>query len=497
MAAGFISRRSPFALMVVLVGCTPHGTATVSALARASDSWTEEAGSPLLQAVAEVVPVTVTPAAHTNVYTVAWDTPDPADSVLVFGEGDAFDHSVAGTSADGLHHEATLVGLAGGSTWQVQVASTGDGVYFTSDPIPLTPEAAPADLPALTVSTPASDDVSGLTLTVVLSYPDVLVALLDREGRYVWWQDVHNVGTLRALYDPTTQSVSYVSGNGTPDNALWRCPLDGVPEEVAALPATHHDVKLDPAGGWYVLAYDEREVEIDDGNSGNGNGDGNGDGNGNDDDENTVVGDRILHVSADGAEVTTVWSSWDEFPYEGLSMSGSEGTEYPHTNSFDVDPDTGNLLISLYLADTLAFVDPTTGLSEWTMGGTHSNWTLPSGTGFARQHSPHLFDDGAHLALFDNGSGSPDDAYAQAAIYDLDWDTRTATRSWMYDEGGVHSHVTMGSVSPVAGGSALVSWGSEASLTQVSASGEVELEITSPDTLGYSEHLSSVAGAIW
>jgi len=203
-------------------------------------------------------------------------------------------------------------------------------------------------------------------------------------------------------------------------------------------------------------------------------------------------------VSVDGSEVTSVWTSWDEFPYEGQGMSNGVVLEYPHTNSVTIDPDTGHVLLSLYLADALAMVDPDTGLAEWTMGGESSTWTMLDGEAFARQHSPVLLDGGARLALFDNGAGSEEDP-AEAAIYDLDWETRVATRSFHFDDGGIHAQVTTGSAVPVGdAGSMLVAWGSDATLTQVSASGDVEMELLwHGDLFGYTAHLADLAGATW
>jgi hypothetical protein len=193
-----------------------------------------------------------------------------------------------------------------------------------------------------------------------------------------------------------------------------------------------------------------------------------------------------------------VWSSWDEFPYAGESMSNGVIAEYPHTNSVTVDPDTGHVLLSLYLANALAMVDPATGEAEWTMGGERSDWTLPGDDGFAHQHSPVLLDGGGRLALFDNGAGSEADP-AEAAIYDLDWDARVATRSFRFDDSGIHRQITTGSAVPVGdAGSVLVAWGSDAMLTQVSEAGEVEWELLwDGDLFGYTAHVDDLSGASW
>ena len=427
--------------------------------------------------------VTVTPSVEQaegrTAYTVSWDTPEVSDTQLVYGEGDAFDQTASGTSADGLHHEVELLGLAGGVTWQARVDGVGEQATYTSDALELPPP-LPDDLPALDVKVPASADVSGYSVTVLVTYPGAVVVVLDSDGRYVFWQAVDSIAGFRAVYDAPSRSVYWLAEAGTDPSAnasaLWRCALDGQPELVAELPQTHHDLTVDPDGGWYVLAYDEREVE--------------GEG-----DDLVVRGDELLHISPDGQDIATVWDSWDQFPYAGESMEGSDRAEYPHTNSVIVDPDSGELVLSLYMTDTLVWVDPSTGRVDAEMGGDDSDWTFTDGEAFAHQHSPVLLDDDARLLIFDNGSGGNGDP-SEAAMYDLDWSARTAARSWSYDEGGAHRNVTAGSVVRVDdAGDMLVAWGSDAALTQVSAAGEVDWEAQWPGSLvGFTSHLASLDG---
>lgn len=411
----------------------------------------------------------MTQAEGRNAYTLAWDTTSEGTATVRYGEDGAFDHVAVGTSsADGHHHEVELAALAGGVEWEAMV----DDGHVESAPITLTPEAPPEDLPALDLEVAPDDTVTGFSLSLVFHHPEATVVLLDRQGRYLWWQTVTDPGTFRALYDDSTRSVVWLDRQGDDTAGLWRCALDGQPELLALVPVAHHDLTPAPDGGWYILGYDAREVE--------GHG--------------TIIGDQVFHVSADGAEVTSVWDSWDDFAYTGLAVNTDNGAEYPHTNSLAVDPATGDLLLSIYLEDTIAAVDPTTGDIVWKLGGADSDWSVDEG--FARQHSPYLLAGGDQLAIFDNGDGSEP---AEAAIYDLDWDTLTATRSWAWDDGGVHELVTMGSAVPVDdAGSMLVAWGSDAALSQVSAGGEVEWEAGwAGDSVGFTSHLETVAGATW
>lgn len=424
------------------------------------------------------VDTTVVQADGRNVYTVSWDTPEPGIAEVAYGELGALDHVAVGTSSeDGLHHQVVLAGLAGGVLWTAMVDALTAGVHHHSDPFDLSP-AAPEGLPALNVTTPPTDAVTGFALTVLEDDPNGFVAVLDRLGRYVWWQQVDQLGAFRALYDEGSRSVYWLA-NERAGSALWRSALDGQPETVVTLPRTHHDLTPDPDGGWYVLAYDERVVWIEG-------------------EDIEVVGDQLLHVSADGAAVTTVWTSWTEFPYTAEMVQGERAPEYPHTNSLSVDPETGLVLLSLYLADSVILMDPATGLAVWRMGGADSDWAVAEGGTFAHQHSPVLLDGGTRLVVFDNGSGERADP-AQASIYALDHAALTATRTWTYDQGGVHLNITTGSAIPVgAEGSVLVAWGSDAVITQVSVGGEVEWQVEHDgEKFGYTSHLADFVGSSW
>jgi hypothetical protein len=356
--------------------------------------------------------------------------------------------------------------------WQALV----DG-HEEDDPVVLEPDAPADPVPGLELLT-TGDDVEGFVLTLIFNNPRATVALLDRQGRMVWWQDVESASAFRALYDPASRSVTWLDLDVDGQSRLWRCALDGQPEQVATLPHSHHDFTTAPDGGWYVLAYDPREVDLEG-------------------EVQTIYGDEVVHVSADGSEVEQVWSSWDEFPFTETvtAMASFNGLEYPHTNSVVVDAATGDLVLSLYLLDALIAVDPASGSTRWQMGGEGSDWQVD--VPFAHQHSPLLVQDGGQLALFDNGSGDEADP-AEAALYTLDWERHTATRTWDYDEGGAHLDVTMGSAVPTAEDDLLVAWGSDAELTRVSPEGEVRWAMAwDGDSFGYTALVDDLAGASW
>lgn len=458
-------------LALTLLGCTSRGV-------HSADSVGESGGESGGEVVTETVDVAVTTVPGRTATTVSWDTPTEATSQVVYSEEGQPEHTLEGVSADGLHHEAKLLGLAGGVTWQVAVHSLGDGVEYTSEPVAVTTEVPPEDLPQLAITVPPTDAVTGFTVTLIVQNPDGVVAILDRQGRYVYWQAVANVSAFRALYDPDSAALLWLTMDGS-ISTLWRCALDGVPEVVVDdLPRSHHDLTAAPGGGWYVIAFDEREVTLEDGSAA------------------TVSGDQLLKIAPDGSDVHAVWSSWDEFPYAGVSMPGAGYPEFPHTNSVIVDPESGDVLLSLYLIDSLVLVDPATGLSRWQLGGDDSDWSIPEGETFSHQHSPAFFNGHDQVALFDNGEETDP---AEAAVYDLDWDHMSADRTWVTDDGGGHMNITTGSAVSVGdAGDVLVAWGSDAVLSQVTAAGEDDWRVEwDGDLFGFTARIDDLAGASW
>lgn len=407
-----------------------------------------------------------------NLYTLRWETPSAEATVVRYGEGGAFDHVAVGTSSeDGRRHEVVLAGLAAGLSWQVQVEGHED-----DPPVEIETEALPAELPALEL-VGGDEELEGFALSVVFDGPQTTIVLIDREGRIVWWQQVQSAAAaFRALYDPASRSVTWFDHGDDGSSRLWRCTLDGQPEQIASLPHAHHDLTAAPDGGWYVLAYEPREMPYEGGTE-------------------TVKGDEVVYVSADGSVIEQIWSSWDEFPFTGSGMWGTDGLEYPHTNSVVVDPATGDVVLSLYFADTVIAVDPEDGQTRWRMGGDASDWELDEP--FARQHSPFFVDGGARLALFDNGFGDEEDP-AEATLYELDWATRSARRSWAFDDGGDHFGITMGSAVPTPTDDLLVAWGSDAELTRVTEAGQVRWKLLlDGDSFGYTTLVEDLAGASW
>jgi hypothetical protein len=146
----------------------------------------------------------------------------------------------------------------------------------------------------------------------------------------------------------------------------------------------------------------------------------------------------------DPATDELVWS-WHSQDVVGTALpvpSDPNDNDPYHANALQwIDDDTGHwLLISMRNQNTLMRVDRDTGAVDWRMGPAHGDFALvdangdalPASEWFYTEHAPELHGD--QLYLYDNGSGRPDGNFSRAVHYTIDWDARTITPVWSFDQ---------------------------------------------------------------
>jgi arylsulfotransferase ASST len=174
------------------------------------------------------------------------------------------------------------------------------------------------------------------------------------------------------------------------------------------------------------------------------------------------------------------------FPQAALNLAlpdGGVAADPFHCNSIDVDPTTGNLLVSARHMDSVFYIDKSTKTILWKMGGnafTKDGATfIPVSVSdqFYRQHDARLQPGwsactGGQITLFDDETMMP--GLARAVVYDVsfgpgdggtggdcgtagDGGTAQATVAWQY--AGTSSSVAMGSFRILDDGSRVVGWG--------------------------------------
>ncbi len=202
----------------------------------------------------------------------------------------------------------------------------------------------------------------------------------------------------------------------------------------------------------------------------------------------TILACDLLELAPDGAVVWS-WTATDHFDAVAdslvpvLTPAGPFGNSLVdpfHCNSIDVEPGTGNLLVSAREMNSIFYVEKSTGRVLWKMGGAQASKDgatyVSVADPFAEQHDARFQPDwsagcgggSGHISLFDDESYLPNPA--RAVVYDVvvggpdagtcggaGSATGTATVSWQRK--GATSSLAMGSFRILPDGSRVIGWG--------------------------------------
>jgi hypothetical protein len=207
-------------------------------------------------------------------------------------------------------------------------------------------------------------------------------------------------------------------------------------------------------------------------------------------DGGTLVGDcEIQEVDDKGG---LVWS-WDALAHVDVAkesvtqqvakVNGVDVVDVYHCNSVDVDS-SGNLLLSMRHTSAVYFIDKTTGMIGWKLGGTsyvgdggaHIAVVNDSQGTFSLQHDARFSTSG--LTMFDDHGGSV--GVARGVEYAIDLAAKTATPTFQFL--GIGPSLFEGSFRRQADGHSVVGWGHVAAdprtFTEVDAQGSDVFDVT-------------------
>jgi hypothetical protein len=223
----------------------------------------------------------------------------------------------------------------------------------------------------------------------------------------------------------------------------------------------------------------------------------------------SVLDFRVQEIDPDGA-VVFEWDAGDhrseligDLPDQRLENL-KDHLDYAHVNSVDVDPGDGNWIVGArYLSTVLKVARHETtwkgvtyapGAILWRLGGRLSDFEIVGDDraggwkGFAEQHNARSPEPG-RILVYDNASwpdigATGDSRYVE---YVLDEAAMTATKVGAYGIEGAGPTGILGSAERLSDGSTLIGWGSlvddfpdAPTFTEVSAAGEVLLEVALP-----------------
>jgi len=227
-----------------------------------------------------------------------------------------------------------------------------------------------------------------------------------------------------------------------------------------------HELKILPNGHALILAFDYRWMDLSKiipGGNSNAN----------------VEGYVVQEIDEDDSLIYQ-WNSFEHFLiqdaiHEDLTAAYVNPV---HTNAIEPDYD-GNILISSRNLSEITKINLQTGAIIWRLGGVRNQFKFVNDQGFSYQHDIRRLPNG-NITLFDNGNfNTPQES--RAVEYHLDEVNKICTRVWQYRHNPPIYALAMGSVQRLPNGNTLICWGSTSpSLTEVTPSGKITLEMTFP-----------------
>ncbi|GAA4416161.1 hypothetical protein GCM10023169_03190 [Georgenia halophila] len=183
---------------------------------------------------------------------------------------------------------------------------------------------------------------------------------------------------------------------------------------------------------------------------------------------------------------------WHSIGQVGLNESYLEMDDSPydyfHANSVEVDDD-GDLLISARHTCAAYSVDRETGILEWRLGGTDSDFAMGEDATFLKQHDVRRVADGA-ITLFDNGGtcGEQTREVSRGIALDVDEEAMTAElvrEVYHPDELFAQSQANYRELPGVG---AQLGWGNQPRWSLMDEDGEVMIDASLPDDLRLSSY---------
>ena len=382
---------------------------------------------------------------------VRWETAAAGVSWAVYG--DELRSPPTGASTE---HEVVVLGLPAGVPSELQVfTELADGTRLASEVMRVQPAPPPAEFPLVDV--PVADqpamNAAPFVLTTFLQPDGSHIALLDRQGRPVWWVK-SKPGMLAAAATPSRdgKSVLYAEWDVQQVQDLGqivRQPLDGSEPTVTRAMNLHHDFVELPDGqfGWIGMAFEDFEV---------------------DGVMTHVVVDTIVEAPEASALETPdeVWRYSDhQTPYETCShfwdyAYGTLGRDWTHANSLTFDEAQGRYFVMSRHLDALHAVDRASGQAVWQLGGVHGEFDLHPEDAWSHGHYSDIWEDG--LLVFDNcghdaaAEGAP--CPSRLVEYALDESAGTVDVAWTYEEPNSVHVPAWGDARKLDNGNVLSSW---------------------------------------
>lgn len=403
---------------------------------------------------AEVSPHVVT------VVRVRWTTAQPTVGYVEFGETDGYRWRTPTEATPTTEHEALLLGLWPDATFHFRVVTEDDGTASADHTV--TTGTIPSVLPRVTVTGDATFDG---WVVMPIQGAEQGIAVLDTEGRYVWYWLVDPAGgpynLMAAFYAADKQGFAYgLAGSESAGNmdrgSIRRVPWWGEAEQIYALPYFDHDVTQLPDGTFAAVVFEPNDTY-------------------------GTNADTIVEVTADLTSHTQVWSAWEAYDPETFATDHLGAHNWTHANAIEYEPSTDSYYLNCKEWASLLKIDRPTGEVLWGMNGEANRFEYLDGTEpILLQHQFEVLD-GGDLLVFDNGEAAR--GYSQIVELDVDEAAMTVSQTWDYVRDPPLWVFAKGDVRRLANGNTLVVWSSAGEVQEVTTAGEVVWQLNTD--LGY------------
>jgi hypothetical protein len=335
------------------------------------------------------------------------------------------------------------------------------------------------DFPAVTVTT--HPDAGAPTPGLYLVNSATFMSIFDTNGTPIWYER----GNLQNLDAPAYNTLSFIVDSTAPFGQSLAAQFviysldSGNKQTFTAVngPTDGHEFQPLPSGNRLLFTYPIRAGVDLTGLGTHGPGE-------------TIADCMIQEVDPlEGLEWS--WLATDHLDPvkesvepQTFTINGMPVVDLFHCNSIDVDS-SGNLLVSMRHANTVLYIDRSTGNVLWKLNGTayskdgaaHISIVGDSQTQFTMQHDARFRPNG-NISLFDDhGAGK---GVARGVEYAIDHAAGTATVAWQFL--GSAASQFEGSLRRYADGESVIGWGyvpkDPRIFTEVNATGQDVLDVS-------------------
>ncbi len=445
-------------LLLSLFGCTSPGKDDSGTPNTTDDSGTTDTvGDP------EITGFAVTTAeGMSSVFIVEWDTSTAGTSWVEYGPDASYGLSTVPSAAVSTHHKVVVAGAPFGAEWHFRAASELDGTTVYSGDHTHDGGQKPAGLMGFDMEKVDTTKVdAGIRVIPYFTSVEAGIMVVNVDGDLVWHLEFeHPESTVQAQMTADGLGLLYMIGDVTRRTDIGEIRYtswDLATSWAIRAEWAHHDFQLLPDGSFAFLAADIREQ-----------------------DGNLVAGDAVVRMDADGSNARTIWTTWDHL--EVPDFTDCRPTYYPdycdwtHVNGLWYEASDDTFAVSIHNDNTVLIIDAE-GTPQYGFGSADYADVQPASSDdvFVHQHGVERIAPD-RWALFDNGEYPPA-GHSRALVLDVDRTAGTYASSWVYDWDTHYSSTVLGDHDVLPNGNHLLSWGSEAVITEVTDDASLPWEL--------------------